>query len=157
MPTDALTTETIFLRLAVAMLAGILLGLDRHIKNKPGDFRTFGIVSVASALLALLSLQLFLDFDVGQDKVNLDPGRIIQGILTGIGFLGAGVILHRDRDVIGTATGGTIWATGALGLAIGFGYFKMAFAAFIMLFFMLTVLGYLIPNIDDDTKPKKKQ
>lgn len=155
MPSEMLTTETIFLRLALAMLAGVLLGLDRQFKKKPGDFRAYGIVSVASALLALLSLQLFHDFAADATHVQLDPGRIIQGILTGIGFLGAGVIMHRDRDVIGTATGATIWATGALGLAIGYGYFMLALAAFAMLFFLLTVLGFLMPGVDDDTKKKK--
>lgn len=147
-----LSTETVLLRLSLAMVAGLVLGLDREFKKKPGDFRVYSIVSVASALLALLSLQLFHDFAASEEHVQLDPGRIIQGILMGIGFLGAGVILHKDRDVIGTATGATIWACGALGLAIGYGYFTLAFAAFVMMFFILTVLGFLMPYISKKRK-----
>lgn len=147
-----LSTETVLLRLLLAMVAGLVLGLDREFKKKPGDFRVYSIVSVASALLALLSLQLFRDFAVGEAHVRFDPGRIIQGILMGIGFLGAGVILHRDRHVIGTATGATIWACGALGLTIGYGYFTLALAAFAMMFFILTVLGFFMPYISKRRK-----
>lgn len=111
------TGETV-LRLVVATLAGMAIGLNRDLKDKPIGMRTLGLVSLSSAML-VLSGSVYEGLVYGEDAMS----RVIQGILTGLGFLGAGVIL-RDRsrmEVQGLTTAATVWVAAALGIAAGLG------------------------------------
>ena len=127
-----LTWSELLLRIFLAMAFGMLLGLDRDIKNKPIDFRAYMIVCVTSCVVAILGQELYAEFSQAEEIISIDLGKIIAGVLTGIGFLGAGAIIHQDDNrVVGTATGASIWAAGGIGLALGFGYYNLALAAFI--------------------------
>src|SRR5687768_8782228 len=109
--------ETAF-RLVAATLAGMAIGLNRDLHNKPVGMRTLGLVSLGSALV-VLSATGYGSLHYGQDAAS----RIIQGVLTGVGFLGAGVILH-DRSgmkIHGLTTASTVWIAAALGVASGVG------------------------------------
>lgn len=109
----------IVLRLVVATLAGMLIGLNRDLKDKPIGMRTLGLVGLSSALLVLSGSAYARSLVYDQDAVS----RIIQGILTGLGFLGGGVIL-RDRsrmEVTGLTTAATVWLAATLGVAAGLG------------------------------------
>jgi putative Mg2+ transporter-C (MgtC) family protein len=116
--------ESLF-RLFVAMLAGMAIGLDRDLRNKPVGMRTLGLVSLGAALV-VLSCTGFGSLQYEQDAVS----RVIQGILTGIGFLGAGVIL-RDRSgmqIHGLTTAATVWMAAGLGIAAGLGAWAITIA-----------------------------
>src|SRR5262245_10908865 len=102
----------ILVRLSCALVCGVVIGLNRDLHGKPAGVRTFGLVSLGSAVVILASLQ--------ASPENADAmSRVLQGILTGIGFLGAGVILHRTDPVrvAGLTTAAAVWITAGLGVA----------------------------------------
>jgi putative Mg2+ transporter-C (MgtC) family protein len=122
-PIDTIGIEQITLRLSVAVLAGGCLGLNRELHGKPAGVRTHALVALGAAIATLISLQP----QVGGGATDPNTiSRIIQGILTGIGFLGAGVIL-RDvgGHVSGLTTAATIWVCAAIGIVCGLGYWSM--------------------------------
>ncbi len=116
--------------LGAAWLAGSLIGLERSFRGRPAGFRTHALVSLASALLMLITAypQDWLPPEVRAAGVNttLDPQRMAQGIMTGIGFLGAGVIFKEGLTVRGLTTAASIWVTAALGILYGVGFFYPA-------------------------------
>jgi putative Mg2+ transporter-C (MgtC) family protein len=108
------------LRMGAALLAGAILGLNRDLRGKPAGLRTHALVSLGAALLTLVALQ------VGAGPSGVDPSavtRVVQGIITGIGFLGAGVILRDDsrQTVRGLTTAASIWLVAGFGVACGAG------------------------------------
>jgi putative Mg2+ transporter-C (MgtC) family protein len=134
--TDLSTELSILLRLGAATLIGAAIGLNRDLKGKPTGIRTLGLVGLGSALVVLASL----DFKTGP-VLDLNPAsRAIQGVLTGIGFLGAGVILRDSQStkVQGLTTAALIWLTACLGIVCGLGAWTLAFGS---LFFILLLLG----------------
>jgi len=117
-------TTTILLHLCLAVLAGGLIGLERTYHGRPAGFRTHALVCTASSLLMQLALyQWDLLAGVPIDTVRVDPTRMAQGIMTGIGFLGAGVILKEGLTVRGLTTAASIWITAAIGILIGAGFY----------------------------------
>ena len=78
-----------------------------------------------------------------ESTIQMDPGRIVEGIIGGIGFLGAGAIIHGDRDVRGATTGAGIWVVGGIGVAVGFGYYLHATLLTVVILFVLSVLRRL--------------
>lgn len=116
----------ILLRLGIAALAGGLIGLNRDLQGKPIGMRTLALVGVASALLVALA-----DQSADLDHVSDATSRVIQGILTGIGFLGAGVIVHTGgrHDVHGLTTAACTWLTACIGIACGAGQWPGVLAA----------------------------
>jgi putative Mg2+ transporter-C (MgtC) family protein len=109
----------IVLRLAAAMGSGMLLGLNRDLHGKPTGMRTLGLVGLSAAAVTLAAQGV----DVGSHDMNTTMGHVMQGILTGIGFLGAGVILHDEPGirVHGLTTAATVLVTAALGIVFGVG------------------------------------
>ncbi len=121
--TEPLATTQVVLRLLTAFVCGATIGLNREFHRKPAGFRTFGLVSIGSAIVVILIEQV-----LGADADALS--RVLQGVLTGIGFLGAGVILHRApnrKRVAGLTTSAAIWLTAGLGMAAGAGQYVLAF------------------------------
>lgn len=110
------------LRLLVAFVCGAAIGLNREFRHKPAGFRTFALVSLGSALVVIA-----MKGEGGPDAVS----RVVQGILTGIGFLGAGVIFRREAPgkITGLTTAAAIWLTAGLGVAAGMGQYVLALAA----------------------------
>lgn len=131
------------LRVGLAILFGFILGIDRDHKNKPIDFRVYMIVAVTTCIVAMLGLELYASQVTTDEVLKLDFGKIISGVLTGIGFLGAGAIIHRDEGgVVGTATGASIWAAGGIGLALGFGFYALAATGFLAIGAILILGGF---------------
>ena len=125
--------QEILLRLGIAALIGAAIGLDREVRHKSAGFRTIAIVCVGVALATLTAS-------------GTDPGaasRVIQGALAGIGFLGAGVIVHHAKDsgVEGLTTAAAIWTSAALGAACGLGHWPAALIAAAIVIFLLAVGG----------------
>jgi putative Mg2+ transporter-C (MgtC) family protein len=152
-PEPVLPTSEIALRLAVALACGAVIGLNRDIRGKPAGFRTFGVVALGSALVVLLMHQMS---GSGPDAVS----RVVQGVLTGIGFLGAGVILHKVRigKIAGLTTAAAVWLTAGLGMAAGAGQIKLAVLGLLFGMVLLVIGGpveRLIERIVDRIFPRK--
>jgi len=105
------------LRILLAAILGIIIGIQREWKGKPAGVRTLTLISIGSALFSIISELGF---------IGGDPSRIASGIVTGIGFLGAGAILHRHGGVEGLTTAAAIWVTAGIGLAAGAGLYLIA-------------------------------
>lgn len=136
------------LRLGLATLFGLLLGIDREVKHKPLGLRAFTLISLGSAGFTLIATQV-IDGAAGSDIVGIDPTRVIQGIVSGIGFVGAGAIIQSQQSIKGTATGAGIWVAGAIGIACGFGFLTLAAAITGFAFITLTVLELLTKKLGD--------
>ncbi|HEX6003771.1 MAG TPA: MgtC/SapB family protein [Burkholderiales bacterium] len=121
----------IVLRLASAVVVGGLIGIERSYHGRPAGFRTHTLVCMASALLMLVTVYESQWFVSGRlERVVVDPTRMAQGIMTGIGFLGAGVIMKEGLSVRGLTTAASIWITAAIGILVGIGfYFPAGIAA----------------------------
>lgn len=126
----------IALRLALSVVAGGLVGLERELRRQSAGLRTHILICLGSTLLMLLSIWLPQKF--GLDRS--DPGRIAAQVVSGIGFLGAGAFIKIGNNVRGITTAASIWVVAAIGMAIGAG---MWFAALVALALSLVVLGAL--------------
>jgi len=125
-----LTLTAILKHMLAALVAGALVGTERSFHGRAAGFRTHALVCLASSMLMLLSLYQAQWFPAGAgDSVRLDPTRMAQGIMTGIGFLGAGVIFKEGLTVRGLTTAAAIWTTAAIGVLMGAGLFKAGIAA----------------------------
>jgi putative Mg2+ transporter-C (MgtC) family protein len=127
------STGEILTRLLIALACGGAIGLNRDLHRKSAGFRTFGLVSVGAAIVALIIIQ-----------ASADPNavsRVIQGVLTGIGFLCAGVIIHQPTSnrVGGLTTAAAVWLTAGLGLACGLGQFALALSGLAIALLILFV------------------
>lgn len=121
---------TIVGHLLGALLAGGIIGLERSFHGRPAGFRTHTLVCLASSLLMLVTLfQWNWLPNVPVDTIRSDPTRMAQGIMTGIGFLGAGVIVKEGLNVRGLTTAASIWITAAIGILIGIGFYFPAIVA----------------------------
>ena len=142
--TETITGDfsTIFVRLTLAVLAGGLIGLERAFHGRPAGFRTHSLVCASSTLLMLLTVfQWDLLANVPQDTIRVDPTRMAQGIMTGIGFLGAGVIMQEKLTIRGLTTAAAIWMTASIGIIIGMGMFSAAATATVFTLLILGVFG----------------
>lgn len=116
---------SVTLKLLLAAVLGIIIGLDREKSGKPAGIRTQMLVCVGSALLAAISVDLIQVVNVGDAATSvyrIDPARLMAQIVSGVGFLGAGVILKNGNKIQGVTTAATIWITAAIGISIGAGF-----------------------------------
>jgi putative Mg2+ transporter-C (MgtC) family protein len=114
--------EMVF-RLLAALAAGALIGYERSFHGRPAGFRTHALVCTASSLLMLVTVYESHWMSLATGRVQLDPTRMAQGIMTGIGFLGAGVIIKEGLSVRGLTTAASIWITAAIGILAGIGFY----------------------------------
>ncbi|MCL2871452.1 MAG: MgtC/SapB family protein [Betaproteobacteria bacterium] len=116
-----------------ALTAGGIIGMERSIHARPAGFRTHTLVCLASSLLMLVTLYQWKWLPgVPMDTVRTDPTRMAQGIMTGIGFLGAGVIFKEGLSVRGLTTAASIWITAAIGILMGIGFYLPAILATVL-------------------------
>ncbi|KND59572.1 Mg(2+) transport ATPase protein C [Candidatus Burkholderia verschuerenii] len=129
--TDAL------MRMLCAVLVGCIIGIDRDLHGKPTGMKTLGLVSLGSCIATMCAVN-FASWPL-PDEANVS--RVVQGIVTGIGFLGAGVILKHpgDKRVRGLTTAASIWVTAAVGVLCGMGVWSLALGATIMLILLLMI------------------
>ena len=125
-----LTDTQVVWRLFLAAVLGGIIGFERekHSKRVAG-FRTHILVSIGSSLIMLISMYLF---DIYAGKASVDPARIAAGVVTGIGFLGAGTIIRSGESVKGLTTAASLWTVSGIGLAIGCGFYMAGCAASII-------------------------
>lgn len=127
---------SVLLRLLLAAIFGGLLGWERGRADKPADIRTMILIGAGASMFAMLGQQLI---HVGGDEaiIRADPTRVLSYIISGVGFLGAGAILHSKRSIIGLTTAASIWVVAAIGAACGVGEFLIAFFLFAIAFITL--------------------
>lgn len=126
--------------LLVATAAGGLIGLERSYHGRPAGFRTHTLVCVASSLLMLVTMYQDRWFPgAALETVRVDPTRMAQGIMTGIGFLGAGVIMREGLNVRGLTTAASIWITAATGILAGVGLYSAVLIGSVITIGTLTV------------------
>jgi len=120
-----ITDLEIIFRLFLACVLGGVVGLEREVHGRPAGVRTYLLLSLGSALIMVLSEYLFLKYQTGIPGISLsvDPGRIAAQAITGIGFLGAGVIIRYKDSIRGLTTAACVWVVCAVGLAIGAGFY----------------------------------
>lgn len=147
--------QQIVFRLLLALFAGGTIGLNREIQDKSAGLRTHILVSTGAALFVMVPLQV-----MGPDFIDA-LSRAIQGVATGVGFVGAGTILHQTRGsrgklhVSGLTTAATIWLTAALGVQAGCGFWQVCIAGSVLGLVVLSGLKRLerrIPLIDRDER-----
>lgn len=121
-------------RMLAALAAGGLIGLERSHRGRPAGFRTHALVCLASSVLMLVTVYElhWIPKGVAHASVVLDPTRMAQGIMTGIGFLGAGAIIKEGFSVRGLTTAASIWMTAALGILTGIGFYFAAAAGTVL-------------------------
>ncbi|MDD3296257.1 MAG: MgtC/SapB family protein [Candidatus Omnitrophica bacterium] len=132
------------LRLIIAFILGGIIGLEREKKGGGAGFRTHILVCMGSALIMLTSLYVH---GVYQGQGSIDPARIAAGVVTGIGFLGAGTIIRSREGVKGLTTAASVWVSSGIGLAIGCGYISGAIIVTLLSYLSLSVLKKVEKNI----------
>lgn len=140
---EKIATTEILLRVGVALLLGFIVGLEREAKNKPAGLRTNMLVALGSATFTMLALEVFYSILSIRERITSDPLRILNGIMEGLGFLGAGCIIQSRGSVEGITTAATIWVVGAVGLACGAGEFRIAILTTVLAFLVLTTLRFV--------------
>ena len=144
MPTDL---EMIGRLLLTLVLSG-LIGLERQVHRRDAGLRTHILVALGSCLIMLTSLYVF---DIYKAQVSLDPARIAAGVVTGIGFLGAGTIIRESDGVRGLTTAASLWVAAGIGLAVGVGFNKIAIYTTVLVLIVLHFLRYVeVPLSKED-------
>lgn len=144
---DEISTVEFVIKLGTALLLGLLIGVDRQLRHKPLGMKTSMVIAVASCLITIVSIEA-----AGQlarpGMTNMDPMRLAAQIVSGVGFIGAGVILRRNNDVIsGLTTAAMVWSASALGIASGAGFYKEAFAAAVFIIVAVNLVPFAARTI----------
>lgn len=125
--TDSLFQLELIMRIAIACVCGLMIGFERKTRSKEAGVRTHVIVALGSALMMIVSKYGF------YDSASFDASRVAAQIVSGIGFLGAGIIFVRNRSVSGLTTAAGIWATAGVGMAVGAGMYILGVGACLLL------------------------
>ncbi|MFC4310916.1 MgtC/SapB family protein [Steroidobacter flavus] len=141
------------LRVLAAVVVGILIGLDRELRQKPAGLRTHILISLAAALFTVIAFEIHVQFAGHDGTKTADPVRIIDAVTAGVAFLAAGAIIQSRGSVHGLTTGASMWLAGALGLACGAGYYFIAFLGTVLATTVLVVVTKLEKRMN--TKPDK--
>lgn len=130
-----------WMTVGMAMLCGGVIGLERQLRGKPAGIRT--------SILICLSTTIFIHLGSIAMSDVADPTRVLGQIVTGIGFLGAGVIISREGTVTGVTTAAVVWILAAIGATIGFGFYRGAFALSLVTVLVLWVMDYLEERVTE--------
>jgi len=150
---------SVLMRLVLAAVFASLLGWERGRSEKPADIRTMILIGTGAAMFTLLGERMIA---VGGDEaiIRADPTRVLAYIISGVGFLGAGAILHSKKSIIGLTTAASIWVVAAIGAACGVGEFMVAFFLFAITFVTLWtpwVVALADGEIDGNGNGQKKR
>jgi putative Mg2+ transporter-C (MgtC) family protein len=143
-------------RLLLAGAFGGVVGIEREVRGRQAGFRTYLLVCMGSALVMVVSAEFASRHWTPQTanqgvNINIDPARLAYGVMTGIGFLGAGVIVHGKAGIVrGLTTAAGLWCVAAMGLAVGFGMYLLSAVATVLVVFALWLLDYfenMLPKV----------
>lgn len=133
-----LSALDISLRLGIAALLGGLIGLEREAHGKEAGLRTHALVSLGSALIMIVSIEIFENY---RQVASVDPSRIAAQVVSGVGFLGAGAILRSGQGIKGLTTAAGLWASSGIGLACGLGFYPPALITTALTLFILVIFS----------------
>lgn len=134
-----LSDSQIIMRLVLTVFLSGLIGFERQLHKRTAGLRTHILVALGSCLIMLTSIYVF---DIYKGIANVDPARIAAGVITGIGFLGAGTIIREKEGVRGLTTAASLWVVAGIGLACGIGFKKAAIYTTILAVIVLFFLRY---------------
>ncbi len=134
------------IKLMTAAVLGGILGLERESKHKPLGLKTCIVISVASCLLTIVSIEVSTT-PYANHLIRVDPMRLAAQIVSGVGFLGAGVILQRNNAISGLTTAAIVWAASGLGIAVGAGFFYESALGVALIFLGVKVIPYIMRKI----------
>lgn len=139
----------ILLKLGISAVFGLIIGLERELKRKPVGLKTSLVISIVSCLLTIVSIESAYMFPNSDHvRITMDPLRLAAQIVSGIGFLGAGVILRRGNDSIsGLTTAAMIWGAAGIGIAVGAGFYLEASAGVALLIISVEFIPFLMKMI----------
>jgi putative Mg2+ transporter-C (MgtC) family protein len=139
----------LLMKLGISAILGMIIGLERELKNKPVGLKTCLVISIVSCLLTIVSIESAYKFPNNENiNITMDPLRLAAQIVSGIGFLGAGVILRRGNDSIsGLTTAALIWGAAGIGIAVGVGYFVEAFVGVVLLIISVEIIPFFFGMI----------
>lgn len=136
------------IRILAAAVIGGVIGLEREYRAKEAGFRTHFLVALGSALFMVVS-QFGFEQTAGETgHISLDPSRVASQVVTGIGFIGAGIIIFQKHAVRGLTTAAGLWVTSAIGLACGSGLYFLAFITMILVLICLEVLYFIVRGVE---------
>ncbi len=148
-------TFSLFIKLGVAMLCGMMLGTERVISHKAAGMRTYALVSMGASIFIAVGDLVFSKYGAA-----FAPSAVMSGIITGIGFMGAGVIIFRDSNVVGLTTASGLWVAAGVGIASGFGLYRVSFLATFFALFVFVAMWYVeqaIKHVATPPPPKEPQ
>ena len=125
-------------KLVVAVMLGLLIGIERVFVHKEAGMKTHSLVSLGSAVFIIISEMIVLKYG---DTGGFDPTRIASQVIVGIGFLGAGSIIFQGNRLIGLTTAGGLWVTAGIGMAVGFGFYNLAVITTLLVLFVLVIVN----------------
>lgn len=150
--------QVVFLQLILALLLGMVLGVQRTLSGKSAGMRTYSLVSMGCALLVIIAQTVIASYPT---KINFDPLSLAGSVMQGIGFLGAGLIIFHGTKVNGLTTAAGIWISAAIGLAVGYEMYVVAVFTTIMTLIIFTLLWAFEEKVrthygyDEDNTEKK--
>lgn len=133
-------TVSIIARLLISLILGLVIGTERVWAHKTAGMRTYALVSMGSALFVIISNEMVNQYI---NVPGLNPLMIVAQIVVGVGFLGTGLIFSKDSKVMGLTTATSLWVAAGIGMAAGFGLFKIAIIATLFTLFIFIVLWFL--------------
>ncbi|MGM9972464.1 MAG: MgtC/SapB family protein [Clostridiaceae bacterium] len=157
-----MTVLSILARLGLAVLIGGAIGYERESKNRPAGFRTHILVCIGAAIISLISTkmsedavrQILINPDLAE-VIKVDIGRLGAQVISGIGFLGAGTILHNKGSIKGLTTAASLWVVGCLGLAVGYGYYYISILGAVVCIIVLVNLKKIQSRLFLDSNDKR--
>jgi putative Mg2+ transporter-C (MgtC) family protein len=141
-------------RLGVAAGLALFLGLERELHGKPAGLRSHMLVSLGSATFIIVGMSILFATAEGDPSARIDPSRVVEGVIGGIGFLGAGSIIRSGGQIQGITTGASIWLAGAVGVSAGINNFPLAIMVTVIALIIMTGLGRFEREIIDDKNDK---
>jgi len=151
-----LAVTDIVLRLLAAAAFASVIGLERELRKRPAGLRTHMLVSLGAAGFLLVGYEIMFATAVGDSSARIDPTRIVEGVIGGIGFLGAGSIIQGRGSIQGITTGAAIWIAGTIGVACATGNFILAGLVTGIAMIIVVVLGFFEHEVIYDDEDKKK-
>jgi len=132
------------LRIAIAIVIGLVIGIDRENKNRPAGMRTHVLVCLGACMIALIEQSFLANIEGSDSHVSYNFGRLCAQVITGVGFLGAGTIITSSKKIVGLTTAASIWNMACLGIAVGYGYYFIAIAGGALVLVVLKVMQRIV-------------
>ena len=132
----------IILQLLLSLVLGGAIGLEREYKRKGAGLQTYSLVALGACIFTIINSGIFYFF-AGQAGITFDPSRIILAVATGIGFIGAGVIIYKQDHIEGLTTAAGLWLVSAIGVAVGMEFYLLSIASSVLAIIVLVVFGEL--------------